>query len=314
MSILKKIKADHFGRVGVFLGGSSHERPISLKSGRAVYQALKKAGLQVVRVDTANGFHKQVKSGGLDLAFLALHGQGGEDGTAQRLLTRARISYTGSDPKSSALAFDKNRAKKLFVRFGIPTPRYDLLTSKNWKQKIQKWAPPYVIKPVREGSSIGVFFIDNEFEAQRTIESGLREYGRLMVEAKIGGREFTVGILGKLALPVIELRPKRDFYDYEAKYTKGLTDYLIPAPISNQLGAQLQTLALKAHRVLGLRDFSRVDFKVDEQNRPYVLEVNSIPGFTEMSLLPKAAEYAGISFTELCLQLLEMAKARQRKK
>lgn len=311
MCNFKKGGAVHFGSVGVFLGGTSHERAISLKSGRAVYRALRNAGLNVVAIDTANGFLKKIKGGRLDLAFLALHGTGGEDGAVQKILNRANIAYTGSEPKASALAFDKARTKRLFHRFRVPTPYYDVLTRKNWKQKIRKWVPPYVIKPVQEGSSIGVFFIENENDGCLKIQASLRKYERLLVEEKIEGREFTVGILGKSPLPVIELRPKRDFYDYKAKYTKGLTEYLIPAPISKRLATQLQLLALKAHRILGLRDLSRVDFKIDFQNRPFVLEANSIPGFTETSLLPKAARHVGISFTQLCLNLLEMANARR---
>ena len=299
-----------FGRVGVFLGGRSHERPISLKSGKAVYQALKQAGVDVVRIDTANGFRSKLKQKPIQLAFLALHGTGGEDGAIQRILNRSRIPYVGSGPKESASAFDKAMAKRLFFRFGIPTPRYEVLTRSNWKQKLQKWTPPYVIKPVSEGSSIGVFFVDHVNNASQKIKSSFKHYSRLLIEEKIEGREFTVGILGARALPVIELRPKRTFYDYKAKYTKGLTEYLIPAPIKRDLARRLQSIALKAHQTIGLRDLSRVDFKVDSDGNPFVLEINSIPGFTETSLLPKAAKHIGLEFTDLCLNLLHMAHGR----
>ena len=309
-----KIRSQNFGNVGVFLGGSSHERPISIRSGKAVYQALRNAGLHVVAIDTANGFLKKMKGSKLDLAFLALHGTGGEDGEIQKVLSRAKIPFTGSGSKASALAFDKSRAKRLFQRFKIPTPTYEVLTRTNWKYKIEKWVPPYVIKPVSEGSSIGVFFIEGKEDGYEKIEASFRKYKQLLVERKIDGREFTVGILGESVLPVIELKPKRDFYDYKAKYTKGLTEYLIPAPISRKLKNQLQSIALRAHRLLGLRDLSRVDFKVDHEGQPFVLEINSIPGFTETSLLPKAARHTGIDFTQLCLNLLQMANARRLKK
>ena len=302
-----------FGKIGVFLGGRSRERVISLRSGKAVYQALKNAGLDVVMIDTANGFRSRSNRRTIDLAFLALHGAGGEDGTVQKILNRARIPYVGSDPRASALAFDKARAKNLFRRAQIPTPPYEVVTRKNWRQKIQKWKAPFVVKPVCEGSSIGVFFVEKEKNAgtAKKILSSLKQYPRLLIEKKIEGREFTVGILGDSALPVIELRPKRKFYDYRAKYTKGLTEYLVPAPISEALAQRLQSIAVRAHQLLGLRDLSRVDFKVDASERPFVLEVNSIPGFTETSLLPKAAREMGFDFTRLCLHLLEMVHKRQ---
>ena len=302
----------HFGRVGVFLGGRSRERPISIRSGQAVYQALKHAGVDAVTIDTANGFRAQLNQRPIDLAFIALHGKGGEDGTIQKWLKRNQIPFTGSEPRANASAFDKIKAKRLFVRAGIPTPRYQVITRKNWRKAVAKWKPPYVVKPIEEGSSIGIFFVERlSRDVMKKINLGLNYYGKLFLEEKIEGREFTVGILGEAALPVVELRPKRAFYDYKAKYTKGLTDYLVPAPIPKRLSQQLQSMAVRAHRTLGLRDFSRVDFKTDSKHRPYVLEVNSIPGFTDTSLLPKAARLAGYEFRDLCLALLHMAQHRK---
>ena len=303
-----------FGRVGVFFGGKSHERVISIRSGMAVYQALKNEGLDVIAIDTANGFRSKLKQKPIDRAFLALHGTGGEDGTIQKILNRFKIPYVGSGPKASSLAFDKIRAKQIFLRRGIPTPLHAVVTSKNWKRVLQDWRTPYVVKPVQEGSSIGIFFVEGKQSPDKRVRGALKQYSQLLIEKKIEGREFTVGILGKQALPVIELRPKRKFYDYKAKYTKGLTEYLVPAPISKKFAKQLQVLALKAHSALGLRDLSRVDFKVDYQDNPYVLEVNSIPGFTETSLLPKAASKAGLDFSQLCLRLLKMTQKGERKK
>lgn len=302
----------NFGRIGVLLGGNSRERQVSLRSGRAVYQALKSVGLDVVRIDTQVGFRSKLKRARIDLAFLALHGRGGEDGTIQRILTAKGIPYVGSDSRGSASAFDKARAKRIFFRLGIPTPPFEVLNPKNWRQKVQRWDLPYVIKPVHEGSSIGVFFVERSRDISKKIQSSFKHYRRLILEQKIEGREFTVGILGRSALPVIELKPKRRFYDYKAKYTKGLTEYSIPAPVSQELTVALQSWALRAHEALGLRDLSRVDFKVDIRGNPFVLEVNSIPGFTETSLLPKAAEFMGLDFPRLCLRLLELAKERQR--
>lgn len=317
---------DAVGRIGIFLGGKSRERAISLRSGEAVYQALLKTGLSVEKIDPAaaewrrassklrraSNILKRLRHRPIDLAFIALHGAGGEDGSIQKVLERFRIPYVGSNPKASRAAFDKTKAKRLFRRFGIPTPDYQVITRKNWRQAIKRWRPPYVIKPACEGSSIGVSFVDQKPEAKAKIRSALRRYPVLLIERKITGREFTVGILAKRALPVIELKPKRKFYDFKAKYTKGLTEYLVPAPISKSLSRRLQHIALDVHRLLGLRDLSRVDMMMDASQEPYVLEVNSIPGFTETSLLPKAARSVGIEFDELCLQLVRFAASRQR--
>ncbi len=307
------IKRKNFGRIGVFLGGTSKERPISIKSGAAIYEALLKAGQKAVLIDTANGFQSQLKDKSIDVAFLALHGTGGEDGTIQSVLQRYGIPYTGSGPKASKSAFNKELSKRILKRARIPTPDYAILTKTNWRRITGKWKIPYVVKPLEEGSSIGIFFVERKGAGGAKIRSGLNRYGRLMIERKMAGREFTVGVLGRQALPVIELRPKRRFYDFKAKYTKGMTEYLAPAPITDNLRKRLQRLALKTHRALGLSGFSRVDFKMDSENKPYVLEANSIPGFTETSLLPKAARCVGMSFEHLCLYLLDQAFQSKRK-
>lgn len=310
---LFSVKRKNFGRIGVFLGGNSKERPISLKSGTAVYQALRQAGQDAVLIDTANGFHSQLKDNPIDVAFLALHGAGGEDGTIQKILNRYHIPYTGAGPKGSQFAFNKELTKRILKRSGIPTPDYDVIDKQNWRRIIQRWKVPFVVKPLDEGSSIGIFFVERKNSGLSKINSGLARYGRLLIEQKIEGREFTVGILGRKVLPVIELKPKRRFYDFKAKYTKGLTEYLAPAPITDHLRKRLQNLALKTHKALGLCDLSRVDFKVDQHLQPYVLEANSIPGFTETSLLPKAAQCVGLNFQDLCLYLIGQAVQGKRK-
>ena len=182
-----------------------------------------------------------------------------------------------------------------------------MINKSNWKQVVRKWNPPFVIKPVNEGSSIGVVFFDKA-SRHDLIKKNVERYGTCLIEKKIEGREFTVGILGHRALPVIELKPKRAFYDFKAKYTKGMTQYLVPAPISKKESRILQKIALKTHKALKLKDLSRIDFRVDFDGRPFVLEANSIPGFTETSLLPKAAQQVGINFSDLCIFLLKQAK------
>jgi len=300
------------GRIGVFLGGKSRERAVSIRSGNAVYGALKRAGFQVSKIDTANGFRKALANRKIDFAFPALHGTGGEDGTVQKILRRYKIPYVGSDPHSSARAFDKWKSKREFVRAKIPTPKFALLTRGNWRRTLDRWVPPYVLKPVEEGSSIDVSMVRSRTQGRRLVKRLLKSYERVLIEEMIVGREYTVSILGGRALPVIEIRPKRPFYDYKAKYTKGLTEYVVPAPISRRLDQRLRNIALQANRELGLRDLSRVDFMVDRKGKPYVLEVNSIPGFTETSLLPKAARHVGIDFTALCVRLIELASKRER--
>ncbi|PIQ86287.1 MAG: D-alanine--D-alanine ligase [Candidatus Omnitrophica bacterium CG11_big_fil_rev_8_21_14_0_20_45_26] len=299
-----------FRRVCVLYGGTSDERPISIKSGKAVYQALLSVQIPTIALDARGSFLKRIKQYQPDMVFVALHGQGGEDGLIQQKLQRADIPFVGSDARSSRNAFDKVLSKRIFKRHRIPTPAWRQVTLRNLNAALPKITLPTVIKPTRNGSSIGIELIDARDQLAKKIRKSIKQFKTIILEDRIIGREFTVGILGKQALPVIELKPKRQFYDYKAKYTKGMTRYLVPAPISKQAAGRLQILALKTHRALGLSDFSRVDMMVDRQGRPYVLEANSIPGFTEFSLLPKAAQLAGISFSELCQTLLKLAAQR----
>lgn len=295
-------------RVCVLMGGESDERNISLRSGRAVVQALRRQGLNVTPVDARNGFKRRLERSRPDVVFIALHGKGGEDGVVQRELDRLGFSYVGSSATGSLNAFDKWKAKKLFLRNRIPTPEARFLTKRNWKKMQLHVLLPAVIKPTMNGSSIGVIMAETRAELRKAIEKSVQCYGEVLAERRIEGREFTVGILDGKALPVVELRPKRCFYDYKAKYTKGLTDYLVPAPIGEDLSLRLQKLAERVHQVLGLKHFCRVDVMVDCDEKPYVLEANTIPGFTNTSLLPKAAFAAGINFEELCFRLIELAR------
>ena len=221
-----------------------------------------------------------------------------------------KVPYVGSDSRSSRLAFDKILSKRVFLKKRIPTPKFAIVPPGRWKASSSRFPTPFFIKPPREGSSIGIYEVRKWKESADKIKATAHSYGTFLIEEKIQGREFTVGILGNRALPVIELKPKHGFYDYHSKYTKGMTEYLVPAPIPQKQARRLQKLALAVHHALGLRDFSRVDIMVDEKKRPYVLEANSIPGFTELSLLPKAARAAGISFEELCSELVRLAAER----
>lgn len=297
-------------RIGILLGGNSSERKISLRSGRAVDEALRNAGYKTVKIDPRDPNRAQSLFAKIDVAFIALHGEGGEDGRIQKLLGQKKIPYIGSDVLASQRAFDKILAKKIFQKNKVPTPDFVAVTSQNWESRLRRFPTPLVIKPPCEGSSIGVFFVEDFAKSAEKISKALEAYGVLLTEKKIIGREFTVGILEDRALPVLELRPRRSFYDFRAKYTSGMTEYLVPAPLPQKIAKRLQQTALLAHRSLGLRDFSRVDIMLDEKNRPYVLEANSIPGFTALSLLPKAARAAGVSFEDLCCRLVHAAWRR----
>jgi D-alanine-D-alanine ligase len=302
---------ERIGKVGIFLGGKSRERPISLRSGNAVYKALKTSGFQVFKIDTSNGFRSKLKSKSIDFAFLALHGSGGEDGSIQAILRKLNIPYVGSDPKQSALAFNKLRAKQVFLAAGIPTPEFAVLTRRTFQRVLKHWSGPCVVKPIEEGSSIDVYLVADADAAKPVARTLLKKYKKVLLERRISGREYTVSIVGGEPLPVIEIRTSRTFYDYKAKYTKGHTDYLAPAPISIKLAGQLRKIALNAYQSIGLQDLARVDLLVDRHLNPYVLEINSIPGFTESSLLPKAARCEGIEFADLCVLLLQKAYDRQ---
>jgi D-alanine-D-alanine ligase len=294
--------------VAVLMGGYSSEREVSLKSGRKVMEALGSLGCRALAVDVKDLHFKVPPTS--DLVFIALHGTGGEDGTIQRLLEEKGITFTGSDAKSSQLAFDKIAAKKAFKSSGLPVAR-DVVLQRG-KPPSADLPIPCVVKPSREGSSIGVKIVNESRELPSALEEAFKLGSEVLVEQFIKGRELTVGILADRPLPVIEIRPLKGWFDYQNKYTPGATDEIVPAPISDELRERVQQAALAAHRCLGCRDLSRSDFMVDEDGHLYLLEVNTIPGMTETSLLPKAAAAAGISFPELCRALVLQALARKK--
>ena len=309
-----------FGRVGVLMGGVSSEREISLKSGKAIAEALLRQGCDVIALDIVDAEHRKISSliegSDIDVAFIALHGQLGEDGTIQAILEKMNIPYTGSGVEASRLAINKALAQNLFKKNGINVPSYvtlfrdDDLCAEAVVEKLSGF--PIVVKPACEGSSIGISVAETLEELKRAVECA-REYdSTILLEQYIQGKELTVGIIGQETLPVVEICPKHRFFDYEAKYTKGMTDYIVPAEISEDVSSGLQRTALKVHQVLGCTDFSRVDFMLRGDQAYYVLEVNTIPGFTSTSLLPMAAQYQGISFDQLCFKLMELAYGKKK--
>ncbi len=291
-------------KIAVLKGGPSAEREVSLRSGGAVANALRSCGYAVVEIDVQTASLPALPAD-TDVVFVALHGDFGEDGQVQALLETRGIPYTGSDPTSSRASFDKRIAKRLLVEAGVPTPAYELL-----RPGAARTLPlPVVVKPPCQGSSIGVHRVFDESDWAAACEDALRYGEDALVEAFIPGRELTVGIVGHEALPVVEIVAPNGWYDYRAKYTPGTTNYLVPAPLPAADAARCQEIAGKTFRALGCRGLGRVDLRMTDSGELFVLELNNIPGFTETSLLPKAARLAGMDFTRLCDRIVRLAFA-----
>jgi D-alanine-D-alanine ligase len=244
------------------------------------------------------------------VVFLALHGTYGEDGTVQTRLEELKVPYTGCDPESSRIAFDKNLTKQRCVAAGVPTARFALLESPSASWPMG-WDPPVVLKPVRQGSSVGLQFVERVADWSSRLAEAFRYDSQVLMEEKISGREVTVGVLGTEALPLVEVRPKSGVYDYQSKYTSGATEYLCPAPFEPAQTAAIQAAAIGAFHAVGGRDYARVDLMIGAGGEPFVLEVNTLPGMTETSLLPKAAAAAGLSYAGLCERMIELALQRR---
>jgi D-alanine--D-alanine ligase len=300
------------GKIGVLMGGPSSEKKISLKSGLSVLKALKeskvKASPVIIKSDSFKDNTSLLKSKKIDCAFIALHGRFGEDGGIQRILAKLKIPYTGSGVKASNLAMDKVASRNIFKRHGLYVPNFKVTEKSNDAVNLMRnLSFPLVIKPALTGSSIGISIVDNYKSLAFAIKLAFKFDNRVIVEEYIKGRELTVGILEDKPLPIIEIVPKRPFFDYQSKYKHGLTDYIIPAKLSPEASKKINKASLAAHRLLGCFGCSRVDIILDKKNRPFILEVNTIPGLTSTSLLPKAAKEAGIDFIDLCIKLISLA-------
>ena len=305
------------GRIGVLMGGPSEERQISLRSGKAVYESLKNANFDVVPIDIESQDLEEnirkIKSYNIEVAFIALHGRFGEDGTIQKLLEDLGIPYTGSGVLASKFALDKVLSRQRFLSFGLNVPDYIVIEKKDFDKtylSLNKFKFPLVVKPACQGSSIGLSIVEDKDSLSKAIDLAFSFDERIIIEEYIKGRELTVGILDEEPLPVIEIIPKKKFFDYEAKYTPGLTEYVVPAKLEEKIASQAKNSALLAHKSLDCFGFSRVDMILNKENKVFVLEVNTIPGLTETSLLPKAAKAVGIGFLELCLKLIDSAYRR----
>jgi D-alanine-D-alanine ligase len=295
-------------KIVVMLGGPSAERKVSLRSGAGVAQALRSLGHIVTELDPEKP--DWILPPKTDAVFLALHGTYGEDGTVQAQLERLGVPYTGCDAGASRIAFDKVLTKQRCGAAGVPTAKFLVVESVKTPWPLG-WQPPLVVKPVRQGSSVGLQFVERVADWAGALAEALRYDSQLLVEEKIVGRETTVGILDGQALPVVEVCPKTGAYDYHNKYTAGCTEYFCPADFDAATTQWIQDAALGAFHAIGGRDYSRVDVMVRANGEPVVLEVNTLPGMTETSLLPKAAAAAGIGYAELCQRMIDLALKRK---
>jgi D-alanine-D-alanine ligase len=306
-------------KILVLLGGSSAEREVSLSSGSRVAAALRARGHQVTEADPQpDPFAVLPAARAADVTWLALHGGAGEDGTIQALLDLAGVRYTGSGVLGSALAMDKDLSKRLFRAAGVPTAEWrmvDRASAAEWRgtafaaETVAALGPKIVVKPSKQGSTVGLSIIEDPTALGEAIAVAFRHDDEVMLEAFVPGRELTVGVLGGQALPVGEIIPKHDIYDYECKYTPGMAEELFPAPIPDAVRDEVQRLALRAFGALKLRGCARIDFRLDPSGRLFCLEANTLPGMTGTSLVPQAAQAAGIGFGELC-ERIAMAAVR----
>jgi D-alanine-D-alanine ligase len=302
--------SSNFGKVAVMFGGTSAEREVSLRSGAAVLKALQNQGIDAHAFDPKDQDLTALKALGFSRVFIVLHGRGGEDGTMQGALQLAGLPYTGSGVLGSALAMDKIRCKFLFSAHGLPTAPFVVAVKGeaiDHAAVISKLNGKVMVKPANEGSSIGMSAATNGEELKAALELAFQYDDAVLVEQWIQGREFTVSMLDGQALPVIEMRTPRAFYDYEAKYQSNSTEYLCPAPLSAEQTTALQQAATAAFKAVDAKVWGRVDAMMDEAGSFYLLEVNTVPGMTEKSLVPMAAKAAGFSFEQLVLKVLEQS-------
>jgi D-alanine-D-alanine ligase len=297
---------EKFGKVAVLMGGWSAERDISLRSGEAVLQALQSNHVNAHGIDVNHDIADVLGKGAYDRAFIVLHGRGGEDGVIQGLLDAMSIPYTGSKVNGSSLAMDKLRTKQIWQAMALPTPDYVVLDSEQaCSEALQKLGLPLIVKPVLEGSSIGMTKVENEAELLPAWHKAEGCGGDIIAERWIEGGEYTAAILGDRVLPMIRLVTPHKFYDFEAKYTSNDTQYICPCGLDDKTESELAGLMLKAFKAVGATGWGRVDFMLDAEDRPWLIEVNTVPGMTDHSLVPMAAKQAGMSFDQLVIKILE---------
>ncbi len=302
----------HDKKIGILTGGCSSEREISLRTGEAILGALQKKGYQACPIDVDVDLPARLREKKVEIAFIALHGKYGEDGSVQGMLEIMKIPYTGSGVLASALAMNKIVSKKIFLYHGLPVPDYQVLRKENWSdiQLLNDMGLPLMVKPASEGSSVGVTLVNRETELKEAIRIAFHYGEDIIVEKYIAGREIQTGILNDRVLGAIEVLPGEEFYDYEAKYTPGRSEYLLPAPLSREKYDEVTELGKKASSVLGCEGATRVDLIMDNNGCFHILEVNAQPGMTIASLLPKIALGVGLNFSDLVEEILKEASLK----
>jgi len=310
-------------RIGVLMGGQSAEREVSLRSGKAIYKALKGLGYDVVAIDVGHDIFNILKRKKIEIAFIALHGGHGENGGVQGMLEVLEIPYTGSGVLASALSMDKEASKKIFLYQKIPVPpfiivqrsKFNVQRSEMEIKSLINFRMPWVVKPATEGQRIGESIVREERQIRPAIEKALSFSNRVIIEKYIQGKEVHIGILSGKVLGGVEVKPSLEFYNYEAKYTAGMTEYILPPEINSKIYEKAKEIALNAHIALECGGATRVDLRINGKGNPYVLEVNTIPGMTETSLLPKIAKQAGMDFPDLIEEILRGAvnESKERK-
>ncbi len=330
-------------RVVVLMGGDSPEREVSLVTGQKIAETLRENGHEVIKIDPSATKNEMTELNGTDhhwlgidfseqdvqplhrgslylknilvikhlkpdIVFIALHGNRGEDGVVQSMLETAEIPYTGSNSVSSVLAMQKDISKQYFRVNNLPTPKaYILDRPEASRKKLKRLTFPQIVKPNDQGSTVGLTLAKNIEELEEGVDLAFKYSSKVIVEEYIPGREIAIGIVKSRTLPAVEIKPKHELYDYECKYTSGMSEYEVPAKLSEELSQILHNMALKVHNILGCSGYSRVDFRITDKNEPYILELNSLPGMTPTSLVPKAAKEAGINFNTLIEMIIEEA-------
>lgn len=299
----------NFGKVAVMMGGKSAEREVSLKSGAAVLSALRSAGIDAAPFDPQDKPLEALHGENFKRVFIALHGRGGEDGSLQGALNLLNIPYTGSGVLASALAMDKWRCKLIWAAAGLPVPDYEIVTPASDFVEIEaRLGLPLFVKPANEGSSIGISKVKESGDLRAAFALAAQYDTCVIAERFLAGGEFTVGIIGDQALPVIRIVPQTEFYDFSAKYSRDDTQYLIPSGLGEARETEIQSMVLRAFQALGGRGWGRIDVMLDAEGRAWCLEANTSPGMTDHSLVPMAAKAAGVSFSDLVVKLLEEAR------
>ncbi len=293
--------------IGVLMGGLSPEREVSLTSGKAIFNAIQSKGLNAEMIDVDHNIGATLAERKVDLACIALHGTWGEDGTIQGVLEYLKIPYTGSGVLGSAIAYNKVVSKEIFMERGIPTAPYQVITAEDRGQVKRALDLPVVVKPADQGSSIGVSIVQTESQWETALDEAFEVSEEILIEQFIEGKLLAVGMNGPLPMPIVEIVPKSGFYDYEAKYTEGKTDYVCPAQLSSKEAQQCRDASVRVFKALKGRGFPRVDL-ILAQGTPYALEMNTVPGMTPTSLLPMAARQAGLEFDDLVIEILKRAQ------